>query len=439
MCAESVIEPTRYTQDGPVLLLGLVLLAWGCGAEPQTRAAGIVCDVTADCFFPEVCVDGFCADETVPGQDAGQAAMDSGQAREDAGSPPVSDAGSPPVRDAGSPPVQDAGSPPVRDAGPPPKPDAGGCVGSCDDGNPCTRNDRCVDGRCQGTRYTCDDGNVCTDNSCNGDGTCSFTSNTDRCDDGNACTSGDQCGGGRCQGRAYSCNDSNVCTNDMCDGSGGCTRQNNQIACEDGNAWTEGDMCGGGVCSGTACGARGESCCPSRVCRGTLSCKSGTCLRCTTSDPQAARSVSLPCGLRRVQGVGNTLRVLGQSATGHEQTCQGFGELGTILVRGVTFGGTVNLSCGRITRIRGRGDRIEIYGQEPQGPDQDCRGSVVVGSISVTGARVTGDVQFTCGLSTLSGVNRRLRFSGRLPAGNGDCSGNGTIGDLTFAPVETCS
>jgi len=40
----------------------------------------------------------------------------------------------------------------------------------CDDGNPCTRRDRVVDGECRGQAFTCDDGNPLTTDECTGQG-----------------------------------------------------------------------------------------------------------------------------------------------------------------------------------------------------------------------------------------------------------------------------
>ena len=49
--------------------------------------------------------------------------------------------------------------------------------GSCEDGNPCTKEDVC-DGTlegCQGTEYACDDGFVCTQDLCDGEGGCTHS------------------------------------------------------------------------------------------------------------------------------------------------------------------------------------------------------------------------------------------------------------------------
>lgn len=51
------------------------------------------------------------------------------------------------------------------------------------------------------------------------------------CDDGNPCTIGDVCLQGRCEGRQYSCGDPYGCTEDTCDGLGGCTNELKQGFC----------------------------------------------------------------------------------------------------------------------------------------------------------------------------------------------------------------
>ncbi|MCA9665314.1 MAG: hypothetical protein KC503_06990 [Myxococcales bacterium] len=59
--------------------------------------------------------------------------------------------------------------------------------GACDDGDPCTRNDRCQAGRCRGTPYSCNDGLACTDDACRGDGTCDNKVRADKCLINGAC------------------------------------------------------------------------------------------------------------------------------------------------------------------------------------------------------------------------------------------------------------
>ncbi len=74
---------------------------------------------------------------------------------------------------------------------------------TCDDGNPCTINDKCSSGRCTGTPKVCNDGNPCTEDSCNPDtGQCqsSPVANGTPCDDGDPVTENDLCTGGICKG-----------------------------------------------------------------------------------------------------------------------------------------------------------------------------------------------------------------------------------------------
>jgi Dictyostelium (slime mold) repeat len=129
-------------------------------------------------------------------------------------------------------------------------------VVACDDGNPCTVNDSCRNGICSGTPQVCtdNDNNVCTSVICNPlTGTCITIFNNANCDDGNPCTINDRCVNGICAGTPKNCNDNNPCTTDFCDGvTGNCMHVFNTATCNDGNACTVGDVCSGGVCvSGT--------------------------------------------------------------------------------------------------------------------------------------------------------------------------------------------
>ena len=97
----------------------------------------------------------------------------------------------------------------------------------CDDGDPCTLDDRCKQsGVCQGTTSTglCDDGNPCTDDQCVPEEGCAHVANELSCEDGDPCTTGDACADGICHGGAYSeaCPDcdplSDTCEEDLGDG-----------------------------------------------------------------------------------------------------------------------------------------------------------------------------------------------------------------------------
>ena len=136
---------------------------------------------------------------------------------------------------------------------------ATGAAGTaCDDGNPCTHNDKCSGGTtnvCKGAAKACDDGDPCTLNLCNGgNGTCinAAHDNGQVCDDHNPCTSKDSCQGGSCTGQPKSCDDAKACTLDACGPTGACKNLpiGNGQACSDGDACTAQDTCQGGTCSG---------------------------------------------------------------------------------------------------------------------------------------------------------------------------------------------
>ena len=156
-------------------------------------------------------------------------------------------------------------------------------AGFCDDGNPCTVGDRCVEGVCIGTRASCDDkdpctidycdpklqicvnqpilaclnctknedcfdGNDCTIDICD-DGKCKFLrQNGGACDDGNVCTGDDRCVNGECVGGALKVCEERPCNVVFCDPNKGCVYVPVGGACDDGNQITVGDRCVNGVC-----------------------------------------------------------------------------------------------------------------------------------------------------------------------------------------------
>ena len=73
----------------------------------------------------------------------------------------------------------------------------------CEDGNYCTEKDACASGSCAGSKVSCDDSDKCTTDSCNAkSGACvhtkivgcnGFCTEDKHCDDGNPCTQGDLC------------------------------------------------------------------------------------------------------------------------------------------------------------------------------------------------------------------------------------------------------
>ena len=151
----------------------------------------------------------------------------------------------------------------------------------CDDGDPGTGGDQCLEVTCTGTPCNCQGENDC----CGG---CLALNESGPCDDGEACTKDDQCTAGTCVGTSYVClPDAIQCTDDLCDGDGGCDHPfkptwcyiastcfpNSSVnpadncewcspststtqwspkpegfICNDGDPCTYGDTCQGGVC-----------------------------------------------------------------------------------------------------------------------------------------------------------------------------------------------
>jgi hypothetical protein len=94
---------------------------------------------------------------------------------------------------------------------------------SCDDNNACTVDSCDPVSGCRNVASGCDDFNPCTDDSCNPVQGCVHADNNVLCDDGNACTRTDRCTGGTCVGsNPLICNDGDACTADACDPEIGC-------------------------------------------------------------------------------------------------------------------------------------------------------------------------------------------------------------------------
>jgi hypothetical protein len=152
-------------------------------------------------------------------------------------------------------------------AGPPPPCERHGQ--RCDDGDPCTVDDRCVAGVCAGDRISCDDRDPCTDDGCAPDVGCFHEPGTGAtCDDGNGCTREDRCLDGVCTGAP----DPLLC---RCARDADCAR------------WEDGDRCNGAlVCVDGACAVDPASVvvCPATV----IACRESRCVpqtgACTTAD-----------------------------------------------------------------------------------------------------------------------------------------------------------
>jgi cysteine-rich repeat protein len=130
-----------------------------------------------------------------------------------------------------------------------------GCVhefnsAQCDDGDACTAGDACCGGTCLGKdEVSCDDLNACTSDGCDEIKGCLHTAAAGPCDDGDPCTSQDKCLTGVCVGMGQTdCDDQNSCTADSCEPGSGCVHAPLTGKCEDGDPCTNGDQCKNGVC-----------------------------------------------------------------------------------------------------------------------------------------------------------------------------------------------
>ncbi len=156
---------------------------------------------------------------------------------------------------------KDIGSPDVgKDTAEPVDANLGPCHGKkngdeCDDSNPCTTDDVCTDGTCEGDAVKCDDGNTCTKDTCNKKGKCEVSYPDDlKCEDGNKCTIGDTCQAGSCiAGKKKECSeDGNKCIKWQCFPTEGCKSEiKENFSCDDSNTCTKDDKCDSeGKCKG---------------------------------------------------------------------------------------------------------------------------------------------------------------------------------------------
>lgn len=138
----------------------------------------------------------------------------------------------------------------------------GECIGAplnCNDGNICTLDgchpvtgcfhDIQDNACCEGGVSICDDGDVCTDDGCDPVTLeCFHVYNEAACDDKDPCTKQDKCQQGKCIGIQIDCNDNNPCTLDFCQ-AGTCVNQPlSGVPCDDGLECSVGDHCVDGEC-----------------------------------------------------------------------------------------------------------------------------------------------------------------------------------------------
>ncbi|HSA21447.1 MAG TPA: hypothetical protein P5076_08365 [Myxococcota bacterium] len=230
----------------------------------------------------------------------------------------------------------------------------------CEDGDPCSIDDACHQGVCEGDAFSCDDGLLCTEDVCDGAGGCEHPlvaghclidatcrahgeanpsdpceacdatapqawspNDGASCSDDDPCTSGDLCTGGACTGEGYTCDDGLECTADTCDGAGGCSFSVEAGRCSIGGAcWDDGQENPANPCEacdsstpGAWAPLTGLPCDDGDPCTRMDSCSLGACLGisyscddgldCTadTCDGVGGCSFSILAGRCRIGGV----------------------------------------------------------------------------------------------------------------------------------------
>ena len=159
---------------------------------------------------------------------------------------------------------------------------------SCNDGDACTADDRCDEaGVCEGTPIGCADDDPCTNDLCDGTYGCVHFAFSGPCDDGNPCTKEDVCIDNVCGGSLNNCDDENPCTKDICKPGIGCSNplESNNKSCADADTCTAGDICLDGVCTSGAtnnceCSTNDDCAVHSEddPCAGTYTCVEGGCV-----------------------------------------------------------------------------------------------------------------------------------------------------------------
>ena len=156
---------------------------------------------------------------------------------------------------------------------------------SCDDGDLCTATDACQAGVCVGAATDCSAlGGPCKDAACDpATGACEVVAHADEtpCDDGDRCTTGGVCEDGECLEAAVDCSElGGPCADAACDpGTGACTLapRADGEACDDDNPCTHGETCAAGACGGATQLPDGEVCAWDDPCTDPGVCLSGSC------------------------------------------------------------------------------------------------------------------------------------------------------------------
>jgi len=134
---------------------------------------------------------------------------------------------------------------------------ADGCEmhADCSDGNTCNGLELCRGGTCSpGPPPDCSATEVCHSSRCDPRiGCVEQPLSGVGCDDGNVCTSNDVCREGRCvAGRSVQCSDAGPCAPGSCDSRTGSSAKTlpDGAACDDGDVMTADDVCQAGACTG---------------------------------------------------------------------------------------------------------------------------------------------------------------------------------------------
>ncbi len=164
--------------------------------------------------------------------------------------------------------------------------------GPCSDGNACTVGDGCQAGKCvAGAPANCTATGACKVADCVPATGCTEKNATDgaACDDGNTCTKDEKCAAGACTGGASICScttDANCDDGNPCNGKETCVSDGGGKSCKAGTAVVcaaSNDPCKTNTCNTTTgvCGLinanEGKSCGPDDLCSTTKACAAGVC------------------------------------------------------------------------------------------------------------------------------------------------------------------
>ena len=196
---------------------------------------------------------------------------------------------------------------------------SGACVAEpltdswCDDEDLCTDVSTCQIGVCTGFPKSCDDKNPCTDDACAAQtGACVHVNNTAPCDDGLPCTLQDTCGDGSCNGAPKSCDDGSVCTYDQCNSGTGACINVTTLMCNDANLCTD-DWCDPE--QGCVSAPTSDPCDDSSPCTLNDTCTDGVCVGFDTCEDGD------PCTLDQCYATGDCLHSPTSGACDDDDAC----------------------------------------------------------------------------------------------------------------------